>query len=94
MDDLTENNVIRFKNISQKKDGLFANFSLKTIRNGVIVNASISVDISYLELHAGDPIEKIASESAQHALKQLQKGDFTLESLDPSTTSLGVAQLG
>lgn len=76
MKNLAENNVIRFVNISKKKDGLFANFRVRGIRAGTIFSASISVDISSAELDAGDPLEKIIEQSARIGLKEFKKAEF------------------
>jgi hypothetical protein len=91
MDNILENRVIQFKNITRKKEGLFANFLLKSERNGVVISANISVDISALDLSASDTTETIALSCAKHALKTLQKETFSLE---PTNADLGVAQLG
>ena len=45
MDDLTENNLIRFTNVSRKKDAIFANFKVKGLRKGVNFSANIQVDM-------------------------------------------------
>ena len=92
MKDIAENNVIRFKNISRKKEGFFANFKVNALRNGVTISASISVDMSALELNPGDTIEKIVEECARLSLRELKKADFEFEGMD--SISLGVAQLG
>ena len=63
MKDLAENNLIRFKNISKKKEAMYANFKVKGVRGGVNFSASISVDISAAEVHAGDSWKK-SSKSA------------------------------
>lgn len=95
MQDLKENNVIRFTNISQKKQVLLANFKVKGIKNGVTFTASISVDLSVLELHSGDSIEKIVEECAKHAVQQFKSANFQFEGLEKlSEQYLGVAQLG
>ncbi len=95
MDDLVENQVIRFTNISKKKDAISANFKAKVLKNGVSFTASISVDISTLELHTGDALEKIIEESAKHAIQQFKKADLQFEGLQGLSESyLGVAQLG
>jgi hypothetical protein len=92
MENLAENNIIRFTNITQKKGVLFANFKVKGIKNGVIFTASISVDLSALELHPGDPLEKIIEHCAKQGLKEFKKADFRFE--HDKASSLGVAQLG
>ena len=44
MQDLAENNLIRFKNISRKKEAIYANFKVKGVKGGVNFTASITVD--------------------------------------------------
>lgn len=93
MKDISENSILRFKNLSQKKEGIFANFQVKVLKNGVAISATLSVDISSLELHAGDSMEKIVEECARLGARELKRADFTFEGLD-SPSNLGVAQLG
>ncbi len=93
MQNLSENNVIQFKNITRKKDAIYANFRVKGLKNGVILSASISVDITALELHPGDALEKIIEECARHGLKEFKKADFQFEG-SALADYLGVAQLG
>lgn len=81
MNDLTENNLIRFRNISKKKEAMFANFKVKGIRGGVNFTASISVDISAAEVHAGDVLEKIIEECARIGINEFKKADFQFEGL-------------
>jgi hypothetical protein len=96
MNNLVENNLVKFKNISKKKESLYANFIVKGLRCGVNISASISVDISALELHPGDSLEKIIESSAKEALRQFKKYEFQFEDLPSNKASqyLGVAQLG
>lgn len=91
MENLAENNLVRFKNITRKKETIFANFQLKCIRSGVIISANLSVDIAALELHPGDTLESIIEKSAKSAMREFKKADFQFEDLP---THLGVAQLG
>ena len=91
MENLAENNLVRFKNISRKKETIFANFQLKSLRSGVMISASIAVDIAVLELHPGDTLEKIIEKSAKEALREFKKAEFQFEDLP---NHLGVAQLG
>jgi len=79
--DLAENNLIRFKNISKTKETIFANFKVKGIRGGVNFSASISVDISAAEVHAGDVLEKIIEECARIGVKEFKKAEFQFEGL-------------
>lgn len=81
MKDLSENNLIRFKNISRKKDSIFANFKVTGIRAGVTFNASISVDISAAEVHPGDVLEKIIEECARIGVKEFKNAEFQFEGL-------------
>ena len=81
MEDLSKNNLIRFKNISRKKDSIFANFKVKGVRNGVNISASISVDISAADVHPGDVLEKIIKECADIGLEEFRKAKFQFEDL-------------
>lgn len=81
MQDLTENNLIRFKNISRKKDTIYANFKVKGVRAGVNFTASIQVDISAAEVHPGDVLEKIIEECARIGVKEFKNADFQFEGL-------------
>ena len=95
MKNLAENNLIRFTNVTRKKDALFANFKVKGLRNGVVFSASISVDITSLELHPGDTLEKIVEECARHGVKEFKKADIQFEGVASVLSDhLGVAQLG
>ena len=79
MEDLSENNLIRFKNISRKKEAIFANFMVKGVRGGVNFNASISVDLSAAEVHPGDILEKIIEDCAKIGVKEFKKAEFQFE---------------
>lgn len=81
MKDLAENNLIRFKNISKKKEAIYANFRVKGVRAGVNFSASISVDIAAAEVHAGDILEKIIEECAKIGLSEFRKAEFQFEGL-------------
>lgn len=81
MDDLTDNNIIRFKNISRKKDSIFANFKVKGLRAGVNFSANIQVDISAAEVHPGDVLEKIIEECARIGVKEFKNAEFQFEGL-------------
>ena len=81
MDDLSENNLIRFKNISRKKDSIYANFKMKGLRAGVNFSANIQVDISAAEVHPGDVLEKIIEECARIGVKEFKNAEFQFEGL-------------
>lgn len=96
MKNLAENNVIRFVNVTKKKDALYAKFRVKGLRNGVTFSASISVDIGSLELHPGDSLEKIVEQCAKHGVKEFKKAELQFEGIETAISPdyLGVAQLG
>ena len=81
MNDLAENNMIRFKNLSKKKETMYANFKVKGIRGGVNFTASISVDISAAEVHPGDVLEKIIEECALIVVKEFKRAEFQFEGI-------------
>jgi hypothetical protein len=81
MKDLAENNLVRFKNISQKKEAIYANFKVKGIKSGVNFSATISVDISAAEVHPGDILEKIIEECARIGVKEFKNAEFQFEGL-------------
>ncbi|MBS0604786.1 MAG: hypothetical protein JSS60_07095 [Verrucomicrobia bacterium] len=81
MKDLAENNLIRFKNISKKKEAIYANFKVKGVKGGVNFTASITVDISAAEVHPGDVLEKIIEECARIGVKEFKKAEFQFEGL-------------
>lgn len=79
--DLSTNNLIRFINITKKKEGIFANFKAKGVKGGAVFTASISVDISAAEVHPGDTLEKIIEECARIAVQQFRKSELQFEGL-------------
>jgi hypothetical protein len=82
MKNIADNNVIRFINITKKKEGLFANFKVKGIKSGVSFSASIAVDIASVEVDlAEDNLEKIIEECARVAVKEFKKAEFQFEGL-------------
>lgn len=81
MKNLEENNLIRFRNISKKKEAIYANFKVKGIKGGVNFSATISVDIAAAEVHCGDVLEKIVEECARIGLKEFQKAEFQFEGI-------------
>lgn len=81
MKDTSENNLVRFKNISKKKEGIFANFKVKGIRNGTTFIATIAVDLDAAEVHPGDPLENIIEACARIGVKEFQKSEFQFEGL-------------
>lgn len=82
MKNIAENNLIRFINISKKKDGLFANFKVKGMRGGTSFSASIAVDISAAEVNISeDNLEKIIEECARIGVKEFKKSEFEFEGM-------------
>ncbi|MCH9627894.1 MAG: hypothetical protein S4CHLAM2_15410 [Chlamydiales bacterium] len=81
MKDLIENNLVRFKNISKNKDGIFANFRVKGVRNGTTFTATIAVDLDAADVDPGDPLENIIEACARIGVKEFQKSEFQFEGL-------------
>lgn len=81
MTNLAENNLIRFINISKKKDGIFANFKAKGIRGGTVFTASISVDLAAAEVDPADSLEKIIEECARIAVREVKKSELQFEGI-------------
>lgn len=81
MQNLAENNLIRFINISKKKNGIFANFRVKGIKGGTTFSASIAVDIASAEVDPADPLEKIIEECARIAVKDFKKSELQFEGI-------------
>ena len=81
MKTLVENGLIRFINISRRKEGMFANFKAKGSKGGTSFNVSFSVDISAAEVHAGDSLETIIEKSALLAVRDFQTSQFQFEGL-------------
>ncbi len=81
MENLEDNNLIRFKKITKKKEGMFANFSAKGVKGGTSFTASIAVDIAAAEVDAGDSLEKIIEECARIAERDIKKSTLQYEGL-------------
>lgn len=81
MQNIAENNLIRFINISKKKDGIFANFRVKGVRGGTTFSASISVDIAAAEVDPADTLEKIIEECARIAVRDFKKSELQFEGI-------------
>jgi hypothetical protein len=81
MKNIADNNMIRFINITKKKDGMFANFKVKGIKGGTSFSASISVDISSAEVDPTDTLEKIIEQCARMAVREFKKAEFQFEGL-------------
>jgi hypothetical protein len=82
MKNIAENNLIRFINITKKKDGLFANFRVKGLRGGTSFSASITVDIAAAEVDPSDPLEKIIEHCARMAVKEFKKTEMQFEGMN------------
>lgn len=69
---IAENNVVRFKSITKKKDGLFANFRVQGVKGGATFSSSISVDIDQANVDASETLEKIISECGRIAVRMFE----------------------
>lgn len=95
MNNLEDNYVIKFKNLSYKNDSIFANFIVKFIGGGITINSKIAIDISALELYATDSLETIINICGKKALKAIKQSEAKLKTfLSIPNNLLGVAQLG
>jgi hypothetical protein len=82
INNLAENNLIRFINISKKKDGMFANFRVKGVKSGTTFSASISVDILSAEIDIEeDSIVELIEACAKIAVSDFKKAEFQFEGL-------------
>ena len=82
MKTIAENNLVRFINITKKKDGFFANFRVKGVRGGMVFSATISVDLAACDLDLGtDSLEKIIEKGAQVAIREFKKTEPQFEGL-------------
>lgn len=81
MKSIAQNNLIRFLNVTKKKDGMFVNFKAKGIKNGTAFSASISVDIAAAEVDPGDTLEKIIESCAKMAVKEFRTSDLQFEGI-------------
>lgn len=81
MKNLAENNLIRFINITKKKEGMFANFKAKGIKGGTSFSASIAVDIAAAEVDPADSLEKIIEECARIAVREFKTSELQFEGI-------------
>lgn len=81
MKNLAENNLIRFINITKRKDGMFVNFKANGVKGGATFKASISIDIAAAEVHPGDTLEKIVEECARIAVKEVKTSELQFEGI-------------
>lgn len=81
MKNLAENNLVRFINISKKKEGIFANFKVKGIRGGMAYSASMSVDVAAAEVDLSDPLEKIIEACARLVVREFKRSELQFEGL-------------
>ena len=81
MTTLVENFLIRFINVTKKKEGMFANFKLKGIKGGVFLSASIAVDLASVNVDPADPLEEIIEACSKAAEKELKRSEFFVETL-------------
>lgn len=81
MNNLAHNNLIRFLSITKKKTGLFANFKVKGLKGGTQYTASITVDMAAAEVDLTDPLEKIISQCAKIAVREVKTSDLQFEGI-------------
>ena len=81
MKNIADNQIIRFINISKKKEGMFANFRFKGVKGGAQFSGSISVDLAATELDASHPFEQIIEACAVIAVKEFKKSEMQFEGI-------------
>lgn len=81
MNDFLENNLVRFKNIEKRKNGIFANFKVKGERGGAVFTASIAVDIDSADLSSVDSVETIIEMCAKIGIEEFKKCNFRFEGI-------------
>ena len=81
MKNIAENKIIRFLNITKKKEGVFANFKVTGVKGGTTFKASIAVDIAAAEVDLTDPMEKIIEECARIAARDIREPKYQFEGL-------------
>ncbi|ASD31078.1 hypothetical protein [Chlamydia abortus] len=81
MKNLIDNNLVRFKNISKTKQGIFVNFKVRGEKGGASFTASIAVDIESADVSAGDTLETIIERCAQMGVAEFKKCEFQFEGI-------------
>lgn len=81
MKDASQSNLIRFINITKKKDGMFVNFKAKGVKGGAAFTASIAVDIAAADVDPADPLEKIVEGCAKIAVREFKTSELSFEGL-------------
>lgn len=81
MENLGGNNLIRFVNVSRKKEGIFVNFKVKGVKGGTKFSASLSVDLAATELDPSHSLEEIIEQCARIAVKDFKRSEFQFEGL-------------
>lgn len=83
MKNLKDNNMIRFKSITKKKDGsILVNFKAQGVKGETSFSASISVDISSLDdIQPTDSMEKIVEAAAHRAAREFKRSELQFEGI-------------
>jgi hypothetical protein len=81
MKSLAENNLVKFVNITRKKEGIFANFKVNGIKGGATFSSRISVSFSDAEVDLSDPLEKIIEQCAKIAVKEYKQAELQFEGI-------------
>ena len=79
MKNIAENNLIRFINISKKKEGIFATYKVKGIRGGAAFSATITVDTSAAGIDPTHTLEQIIEKCAVVAVREYKKAELQFE---------------
>lgn len=72
MNDLSQNHVIKFFNVSKRKDGMSANFKAKGVSGAVTYAVKIAVDLETCGLIGDEEIPAIIKTTASAAEREMQ----------------------
>lgn len=81
MKSLIDNNIVRFKNISKTKHGIYVNFKVKGEKGGASFTASIAVDLDSADVTSCDSLETIIEQCAKIGLEEFKKCAFQFEGI-------------
>jgi len=81
MKNIAENCLVRFMSISKKKDGIFANYKVKGLRNSTTFTTTISVDVAAAELDTTYPLDAIIEKCAHLAVREFDESELQFEGM-------------
>lgn len=70
---IVENKRLQFINVSKKKEGIFVNFKVKFLLNGIYIHASVAIDVLETGIDPSKPLQDIVQEASHLAASALKK---------------------